>query len=207
MTPEPPLAAYRSTTPAGALGPYLEAYAQPGDLVIDLFCQGPTLVLEAAQAGRNALGLNINRALLLAASLGLTAVEHQAVEAACTQLAEARKGVETLQAHIEGLYRTKCGSCGKPVIADAFIWERDGDAPIETLSLHDLRRGASADRCGGSNGRLQLSESWAELLVVARPGRICHCASPRPHKLPLDSYTPRNLSAVSDLLLKSDGLA
>jgi hypothetical protein len=213
LLPGPPLAPYRHFTSMGALGPYLDAYTGPGDLVIDLFCQSPTWVHAAAQAGRRALGLNVNRALLLAASLPLTAVERQQVEAAFTHLAEARKDSDTLQAYIEGLYRTACAACGATTIAEAFIWERDGDAPV-----------AKRYRCPvcDAAGAAPLSEApvdAADRVAVARFERrglrywlLLDRAASRdaPYRdrvaSLLDLYTPRNLSALSDLLLKSDGL-
>jgi hypothetical protein len=205
--PGPPLASYRPATPVGVLGPYLDAYTQPGDLVIDLFCQGPTLLREAIQAERNGLGLNVNQALLLAASLGLTAVERHAVEAAFTQLAEAHKGQQTLQAHIEGLYRTTCALCGATTVADAFVWERDGDAPVEKR-FHCTTCGETketpTDEQDRAKARLERRGlSYWLLLDRAAPGKASH--RDRVVSL-LDLYTTRNLSAVNDLLLKSDGL-
>lgn len=204
----PPLAAYRPAMPIGALGPYLDAYTQPGDLVIDLFCQGPALVYEAAQAGRKALGLNINRATLLAASVGLTAVERHAVEAGFTQLAEAHKGPQTLQAHIEGLYHTTCASCSASTIADAFVWERDDDAPVEKhyecANCGETREAPTdeADRAAAARFERRGLSYWL-LLDRAAPGTAAH--RDRAASL-LELYTPRNLLAVNDLLLKSDGL-
>jgi len=207
-----PLAPYRSPTAAGALGPYLEAYTEPGDLVIDLFCQGPTLMHEAVQAGRRALGLNVNRALLLAASLGLTAVERQVVEAAFTHLAETRKGPQTLQAHIEGLYRTSCITCGATTTAEAFVWERDGDAPVSKRYRCDNCSDAGgapveapvdeADRATAARFERRGLSYWL-LLDRAAPGD-----APQRERIAslLELYTPRNLAAVNDLLLKSDGL-
>jgi hypothetical protein len=209
----PPLASYRSAAPTGALAPYLDAYTRPGDLVIDLFCQGPSWVHAAVQAGRRALGLNVNRALLLAASLPLTCVERQQVEAAFTRLAEARKGAETLQAHIEGLYRTTCAACGATTIADVFIWERDRDAPVakryHCLACHDAGTAPLSeaptdmtDRAAAAHFERRGLSYWL-LLDRAAPSDAPH--RDRIASL-LDLYTPRNLSALSDLLLKSDGL-
>jgi hypothetical protein len=213
VPPGPPLAPYRSATPAGALAPYLDAYTQPGDLVIDLFCHSPTLIHESVEAGRRALGLNVNRALLLAASLGLTVVERQEVEAAFTRMVQARKGPETLQAHVEGLYRTTCAACGATTVADAFIWERDGDAPVtkryrcaacgrdDEAPLVE-RPTDEADRAAVERFESRGLSYWL-LLDRAAPSDAPH--RDRAATL-LDLYTPRNLSAVSDLLLKSDGL-
>lgn len=213
LLPGPPLASYRPAAPTGALAPYLDAYTQPGDLVIDLFCQGPTWVHAAVQAGRRALGLNVNRALLLAASLPLTTVERQQVEAAFTHLAEARKGTETLQAHIEGLYRTPCAACGATTSADVFIWERDRDAPVakryhcpacNNAGAAPLSEASvdEADRTAAARFERRGLSYWL-LLDRAASGDAPH--RDRIASL-LDLYTPRNLSALSDLLLKSDGL-
>jgi hypothetical protein len=204
----PPLASYRPAIPVGALGPYLDAYTQPGDLVIDLFCQGPALVYEAARAGRRAVGFNLNRALLLAATVGLTPIERQTVEAAVTQLAEAHKGSQTLQAHIEGLYHTVCATCGAETVADAFVWERDDDAPVEKhyqcTNCGETREAPTdkADRASAARFERRGLSYWL-LLDRAAPGSAPHRERVAPL---LELYTPRNLSAVNDLLLKSDGL-
>jgi hypothetical protein len=210
-TPEPPLAAYRPAPLAGALGAYLEAYTKPGDLVLDLFCQNPTFILESVQAGRRALGANVNPALLLAASLGLSPVEEQAVLTAVTRLAETRKGAETLQAHIEGLYQTRCSVCGASTIAQALIWEREGDAPV-------MKR-FRCPQCGDADELRQAPTDEADRDLAARFGRqglsywlLLNRAAPRNavHRervaALLALYTPRNLAAVSDLLLKYEAV-
>ncbi len=210
IEPEPPLALYRPTAPAGVLAPYLEAYTQPGDLVVDLFCQGPTLIRQAVEAGRRALGLNVNRALLLSASLGLTVVEPHKVEAALTHLGTTRKGADPLQAHIEGLYRTRCAVCGQPTVADGFIWERERNEPVAKL----YRCAACGD--APPQGAPADEEDVAAATRFPRQGlnywlmaeRAAPTQAPYRSRLIslLDLYTPRNLSALSDLLLKSDGL-
>ena len=206
--PGPPLAPYRSATCAGALGPYLDAYTQPGDLVIDLFCHAPTLIVEAVRSGRRALGLNVNRATLLGASLGLTTVERRAVEVAFTRLADARKGPETLQEHIEGMYRTTCAFCGGTAIADVFIWEREGDSPVakrwrcESCDSRGEAPADEADRNAAASFEARGLSYWL-LLDRAAPGDAPY--RDRIASL-IDLYTPRNLSAVNDLLLKSERL-
>jgi DNA-directed RNA polymerase subunit M/transcription elongation factor TFIIS len=207
ILPGPPLAPYRPTTPGGALAPYLEAYTQPGDLVIDLFCQGSALIHETVRAGRRALGLNVNRALLLAASVGLTDVERRQVEAAFTRLANARKGTQTLQEHVQGLYRTTCPACGAATVAEALIWARDEDAPVakryHCTGCDDAGTAPAneADRTAAHFEPRGLSY-WL-LLDRAAPAD-----APYRERMAalLDLYTPRNLSALNDLLLKSDAL-
>jgi len=213
LVPGSPLASFQSAVPSDALGPYLDAYSRPGDLVIDLFCASPTLIREAVVAGRRALGLNVNRALLLAASLGLTAIEGDAVVSAFTHLSEAHKGMETLQAHIEGLYRTTCAECGAETIADAFVWERDEEAPSlkrycctacsdDGASVSRESPTDEFDRDAAARFERRGLNYWL-LLDRAAPDGVSYRG--RMVAL-LDLYTPRNLAAINDLLLKSEAL-
>jgi hypothetical protein len=211
--PGPPLAAYGPITITKALGPYLDAHTRPGDLVIDLFCRDPAMLYDIARYGRRALGLNINRAILLAASIGPTAVDHHAVEAAFTQLAESKKGATTLQAHIEEMYRTTCAYCGTATTAEAFIWDRERDAPAEkryhcSACSADSQAPIEAPVDETDIAAAERFESrgliyWL-LLDRAAPGNAPH--RDRIASL-LELYTPRNLAAISGLLLKSDGLS
>lgn len=211
--PGPPLAAYGPITIKKALGPYLDAYTRPGDLVIDLFCRDPAMLYDIARYGRRALGLNINRAILLAASIGLTAVDRHAVEAAFTQLAESKKGAATLQAHIEEMYRTACAYCGAATIAEAFIWDRERDAPAEKRYHCSA---CSAD----SQAPIEAPVDEADLAAAKRfenrgltywllLDRAAPANAPHRDRIAslLELYTPRNLAAISGLLLRSDGLS
>jgi len=210
--PGPPLAPYGPLTTIKALGPYLDAYTQAGDLVIELFCRDPAILYEVARYGRRALGLNVNRAILLAASIGLTALERHAVEAAFTQLSEAKKGTLTLQAHIEEKYRTTCASCGAITVAAAFVWDRERDAPSE-------KRYYCSTCCANNQELIEAPVDEGDLAAAKRfESRgltywlLLDRAAPgdAPHRERIASllelYTPRNLSAINDLLLKSDGL-
>jgi hypothetical protein len=211
--PGPPLAAYGPITITKVLGPYLDAYTRPGDLVIDLFCRDPATLYEIARYGRRALGLNVNQAILLAASIGLTAVDRHAVEAAFTQLAESKTGTATLQAHIEKMYRTACAYCGAVTIAEAFIWDRERDAPSEKRYHCSACSADSqalieapvneADLAAAKRFESRGLTYWL-LLDRAAPGNAPH--RDRIASL-LELYTPRNLAAINGLLLKSDGLS
>jgi hypothetical protein len=46
------LARYRPLQPEGAANAYVTRFTRPGDLVVDLFCQGPTVIHEIVSAGR-----------------------------------------------------------------------------------------------------------------------------------------------------------
>ena len=65
----------------------------------------------------------------MAAQAFLLAPEVAAVDAAFAQLASSRRVDIPLRQHIEELYASRCPVCNRPVLAEEFIWPRDGDAP------------------------------------------------------------------------------
>ncbi len=55
-----PLQVYLPTMPAGVAATYIEAYTQPGELVLDMFCQTPQVIREGLALGRRVLATNLN---------------------------------------------------------------------------------------------------------------------------------------------------
>ncbi len=49
---------------------------------------------------------------------------------ALADLASAQRAGERIEPHIRALYQTECAQCGRPVEAQAFIWERETNSPI-----------------------------------------------------------------------------
>jgi len=160
----------------------VRAFTTPGDLVVDLFCQGPTIVREAITAGRRAVGLSVNPLLLVAARLGLSRPGADALNAAFTRLADSLKGDVPLRHHLAALYRSACPACGAPGVAEWFAWERD----IETA-------------------RRALPQSLAYYYALDRVAPPGHPARERAAEL-VELYTPRNLSALIDLAMRLEGL-
>lgn len=205
---EPPLEHYRPEQPRGAAKDYVRRLTEPGGLVVDLFCQGPRFVEEAVGAGRRVLGFSANPLLLHAARLGLTAVDHQALRAEFTRLADSAKGDTPLGGHLASLYRTRCPVCQAPGTAEWFAWNRDRDRPFE--------KGVRCRRCGemqvGPIDRddVALAESFAPrglpyYYALDRAAPLDHPARDRAAEL-VERYTPRNLSALMDLSRRVEGL-
>ena len=69
----------------------------------------------------------------LAAMAFLSAPDPAVLDAAFVQLSGSRRVDVPLNQHIEELYATRCGTCRRPVVADQFIWPREGDAPGRKL--------------------------------------------------------------------------
>jgi hypothetical protein len=135
-------------------------------------------------------------------------VEKAAVETAVTHLAQARKGKDTLQKHIEGLYRTTCATCGRHTIADAFIWERDSAAPVAKRYHCDACGDTSDAPTDKADQDLAAGFEERGLSYWLMLDRAAPRGAPYRERITplLDLYTPRNLSALNDLLLKSDSL-
>jgi hypothetical protein len=201
----------------------VQHFTQPGDLVVDLFCQGPTVVREATALSRRVLGFSVNPLLLVAARLGLTRLDADttnatdvtapdltaaAVTSAFTHLADSQKGDIPLHQHILSLYHSTCPTCGAPGTAEWFAWDRDGNFPYEKAvrcpDCEKVQVGPPNDEDVASAHRVQprgLAYYYA-LDRVAPPG---HPARERAAEL-VELYTPRNLSALMDITLRLEGM-
>lgn len=186
----------------------MQSLTQPGDLVVDLFCQGPTVVREAAAAGRRALGLSVNPLLLVAARLGIGRRDTDALNAAFTHLADSPKGDVPLYRHLTSLYDSACPACGAPGVAEWFAWDRDGGYPFKKAvrcpRCKEVQEGTPDDEDVESARRTSLRglAYYYALDRVAPPG---HAARERAAEL-VELYTPRNLSALMDLGRRLEGL-
>ncbi|MGC9082636.1 MAG: hypothetical protein ACP5ME_05560, partial [Anaerolineae bacterium] len=209
---EGPLARYRPPTPVGAADGYIRQWASSGALVLDLFCQGPTFLREAVRAGCRAIGANANPVGLLIAGLGLEGAPAN-LGAAFTRLADAPKETPArrpipLHRHILSLYSSHCPACGGEGTAEWFAWDREARYPY-----------AKAVRCPRC-GRAQEGPTDEADIIAARRldrrgfayyfalDRVAPLRSPhraRAGEL-VDLYTPRNLSALVDILVRLEGL-
>jgi len=207
-TPSGPLARYRPVQPVGAVGAYVQRFTAPGDLVVDLFCQGSTVVREAVSAGRRALGFSVNPLLLVAARLGLGRCDTDVLNAAFTHLADSPKGDVPLRRYMSSLYRSACPVCGAPGTAEWFAWDRDGNYPF--------KKAVRCPRCGEvqegtpddddiTAARRTLPRGLAYYYALDRVAPPGHPARERAAKL-VELYTPRNLSALMDLGLRLEVL-
>jgi len=208
VAPAPPLARYRPAQPVRAVGSYVGSFTRPGDLVVDLFCQGPTVVRETVALGRRVLGLSVNPLLLAAARMGLGRRNPAALNAAFTHLADSPKGDVPLRHYLDSLYRSTCPACGISGVAEWFAWDRDGNYPfrkaVRCPRCEGVQEGAPDDEDLRAAGAVQprgLSYYYA-LDRVAPPG---HPARKRATEL-VELYTPRNLSALMSLILRLEGL-
>ncbi|MDY6877541.1 MAG: hypothetical protein SWK90_15260 [Chloroflexota bacterium] len=206
--PEGPLARYRPIQPVGAATAYVRTLTRPGDLVVDLFCQGPAVVREAVATGRRALGFSVNPLLLVAARLGLGQREGGALNAAFTRLADSPKGDLPLRHHLASLYRSACPACGASGTAEWFAWDRDENRllrkAVRCPRCEKVQEGAGDDDDIAA-ARRPLPRGLAYYYALDRVAPLGHPARERATQL-VELYTPRNLSALMDLSLRLAGI-
>jgi hypothetical protein len=186
----------------------VQRFTRPGDLVLDLFCQGPTVVREIVAAGRRALGLSVNPLLLVTARLGLGQREPDVLNAAFTRLADSPKGDVPVRHYLTSLYRSVCPTCGALGVAEWFAWDRDGDYPFKKAvrcpSCEEVQQGTPDDADVRTARRIQ-PRGLAYYYALDRVAPLGHPARERAAEL-VALYTPRNLSALIDLAVRLEGL-
>ena len=187
---------------------YLDADTDTGDLIVDPFCIAPTIVERAVQGNRRVVAVTFDLLDALRVRLALTALPRRELDAAVTRLLDSPKMGLTLREHLQRLYRTACRQCGKTVTADYFIWERGRDLPQRVKYQCPSCGQSEVCECDEDDARvLQEVEPrglhyWYVLDRVAKredQGRGFAASL-------LELYTPRNLYALYNLILKAEGL-
>lgn len=107
----------------------LSAFAAAGDTVLDPWAGTGSTARRALAHDMRAVAADPSPLAQLAATALLTAPGAATLDAAFAQLAGSRRVDVPLRQHVEELYATRCAACRRPVVADEFVWPRDGDAP------------------------------------------------------------------------------
>ena len=203
-----PLARVLRPLPASIAGVYITACTSPGDLVLDLFCEGETVVREAAATEREVLAVNFNPVAILAVRGLAGLADRQALDTALTRLGDALKAGRPLREHLDALYSVPCPQCHRSVPADYFVWERERGEPVEKRY-----------RCPacGSEGLVPVQPADLGALERIDPrgfsywyvlDRVAPLGDPNRDQARrlLDLYTPRALYALTTLLIKLEAL-
>ncbi len=203
-----PLARYLQPMPAGVASAYIKAWTEPDQIVLDAFCQGETVLSEAAQNGRKAIAVNFNPLTVLAVRGHLTWPDSRQLDAGFTRLGDSPKLGMHLREHLEALYSSLCPRCQHPTVADYFIWDREREEPVEKgcrcqlCKSEGLAKVEPADLEALDRIETRGFHYWYILDRVATRGE----ESREQARRLLDLYTPRNLYALSSLLIKIEAL-
>jgi len=130
-----PLARYLPPVPQGIASAFLAGHMDSGEpkrgaWILDPFGASPSLALEMAQLGYRVLAAVNNPITQFLLEMAADPPTQADLQAALAELASARKGDERLETHLQSLYLTECTRCQQQVPAEAFVWERGGEAPV-----------------------------------------------------------------------------
>jgi len=200
------IGAYLPAMPHGVASGYIAALTQPGDLVLDPFCQTGRVLCESVGLGRRALGANLNPVAVRWIESLLWPPEAHAVTAALVRLGDAPRGDATLRQHVMSLYATRCPTCSKHAIAESFVWERDLGEPVEKrvrCAACGTESTGPTDDADVMAARRFESRGMAYWFALERAAPDTPDERERAAAV-LEAYTARTLSALADLFRKVD---
>jgi hypothetical protein len=179
----------------------------PGAWILDPFGASPRMVVDLARAGYRVLVAANNPVARFLIEMAAHPPPEAEFRAALAELATAKKGDERIEPHLRSLYTTDCARCGRSIMAEAFLWERDAPAPYARIY--------TCPYCGDS-GEHPVTAADAERATIAIAGlhrsraleRVAPINDPdRPNaEEALAAYLPRAVYALFTLINKLEGL-
>ena len=208
-----PLSRYLPVIPEGVAAAFLERHFGPvendgGAWILDPLGASPHLDMEMAAHGHRLLVSVNNPVTRFLLEMGANPPSQVDLRAALAELAAARKGTERLESHLQSLYLTTCTKCQRQVPAEAFVWERGGEAPVARIyhctcgddgeyavTDADRERAASIAATDG----MHRSRALERVAAPGDPDRI-HAEEA------LECYLPRAVYALITIINKLDAI-
>ena len=209
-----PLARYLPPLPDGVVSKWLkdnipiDLHEDSNPWVLDPFCASPRLTIEAARSGYRVLTAANNPVARFLLETTAQPPTEDELHASLAVLASARKGDERLERHISSLYLTNCDDCGQPVIADAFLWERETNKPFARIyrCTNCEKKGEFPATQADIARAAQFSESGLHHARALE--RVTSLDDPDRHHVEeaLATYLPRALYALFSIINRLEGL-
>jgi len=195
--------------PEGIASEWLDARLEQGSWVLDPFGSSPNLALETARAGYKVLVAANNPITQFMLDFGADPPNEDQLRAALAELASTRVGEERLETHLQNLYQTSCVQCGRAVIAQAYLWERDANAPF--AKIYECNHCGDSGEHPVNQSDINLAQSFAAsslhrmrvLERIAPPGNPDRVNAEEA----ISVYLPRALYGLVTLINKLDGLS
>ncbi len=124
-----PLGRFLPPIQPGIASEWLTQRFSPGSWVLDPFGASPDLAVEIARSGYRLLVAANNPISRFLIELAAAPPGEDELRSALAELASAQRAGERIEPLVRALYNTECAQCGRTVEAEAFIWERDANAP------------------------------------------------------------------------------
>jgi hypothetical protein len=128
-----PLARYLPPLPQSIAPIWLRENILAGGLVLDPFGFSPGLVSEAARSGHKMLSVTYNPVIRFLLELAADPLSRSDLQSTLAELSISMRGDQRLEPYILSLYQTECASCGSLIPAEAFVWERNGNYPVQRI--------------------------------------------------------------------------
>jgi len=203
-----PLSRYLPPIPDGIAAGWLPQVLEPGQWVWDPFGSAPRLASEAARAGYRVLSAVNNPIARFLFELHAHPPQASELRSTLSDLAGSQKAGQRLEPHIRGLYQTICAACGQPVEAQAFVWEKGGNAPVARIytcpackdsgerpaTPLDIERAARF-----APGELHRARALERVTPISDPDRVYAEEA-------LEMYLPRAVYVLFTLVNKLEGL-
>lgn len=143
--------------PPDQVATWIEAASRPGDVVLDLNGRGGWIARAAIDRQRRAIVLESNPLTRLLAEVVLRPPDVRHLDAAFQAIAASPRQQSSLKVSIGELFATRCPRCGRPVVADEFIWEAPADRQAADGGPRLVRKHyrclACRDQVGGGDQR------------------------------------------------------
>lgn len=161
---------YPTKIPPDAIRPFLAAYTQPGDVVLDPFCGSGMTGVAATRLGRKAVLSDLSPGAVHLARNHTHTMDPQRLIDAMAEL-EAR----WMARRERDLYTCNCPTCGSPALARHTIWSETATCPscFLEVTLWDLReergqipRRIRCSRCGEEMDRAGTEPSATRAVQV-----------------------------------------
>jgi hypothetical protein len=104
-----------------------------GSWLLDPFGVAPEMAVAAAQRGYRVLVVTQNPVLRFLHEIACQPAGKEEFQLVLAELSKSMRGDQRLEPYLLSLYHTQCVSCGSLVSADAFVWERGGDYPLQRI--------------------------------------------------------------------------
>ncbi|HUI87178.1 MAG TPA: hypothetical protein VLX61_00505 [Anaerolineales bacterium] len=154
-----PLSRFIPPLEEGTISAWLSLHVARGSWLLDPFGFAPRVAIEAARAGYRLLVTVNNPITRFLLELAARPPAESDFKAALADLAASKKGDEHLETHLRTLYVTTCEKCGHEVLASAFLWRRNEDAPY--ARIYECRE------CGDAGERIVTSEDVERAKKIA----------------------------------------
>ena len=139
--------------PPAIVAARIDMHSGPGDVVADLFGRGGWIARAAIDRQRRVVSLESSPLSRVLAEVVLRPPDVRHLDAAFQGLSASPRRESSLKVSLGDMFATRCGTCGRTLVADEVIWRAEGDPPVSVPVAKHYRCTVCRDQRGGSEQR------------------------------------------------------